>query len=157
MITGMAPVKIEDVIKQREFRSEAHKAMVNLIFTSSQVLNKISEVTESFGITRQQYNVLRILRGQYPGAASINEIKDRMLDRMSDCSRLADRLAIKGLIKKNHCATDKRSVDITITSEGLDLLERMEPAIESVESLFATFSSGEVNRFNDMLDRIRQE
>lgn len=149
--------KIEDVIKQREFRSEAHKAMVNLIYTSSQVLTKISEVTESYGITRQQYNVLRILRGQYPGSASINEIKDRMLDRMSDCSRLADRLATKTLIRKSNCPKDKRSVDITITSEGLDLLDRMEPAISAIESLFASFSPGEVNRFNDMLDRIRQD
>ena len=150
-------VRIEDVIKQREFRSEAHKAMVNLIYTSSQILTKISEVTESFGITRQQYNVLRILRGQYPGAASINEIKDRMLDRMSDCSRLADRLAAKSLITKSHCASDKRSVDITITNEGLDLLERMEPAVSSIESVFSSFSQGEVNRFNDMLDRLRQD
>ena len=153
----MAPLKIEEVIKQREFRSQAHKAMVNLIFTASQVLNKISEVTESFGITRQQYNVMRILRGRYPGAASVNEIKDRMLDRMSDCSRLVDRLTAKGLIQKTHCATDKRSVDITITGDGLDLLERMEPAISEAEAIFATFSPGEVNRFNDMLDRIRQD
>lgn len=150
-------LKIEDVIKQREFRSEAHKAMVNLIYTSSQVLTKLSEVTESYGITRQQYNVLRILRGQYPGAASINEIKDRMLDRMSDCSRLADRLASKALIKKSNCPSDKRSVDITITSEGLELLDRMEPAISAIESLFSSFSQGEVNRFNEMLDRIRQD
>jgi DNA-binding MarR family transcriptional regulator len=100
---------------------------------------------------------MRILRGSYPGAASVNEIKDRMLDRMSDCSRLVDRLTAKGLIQKTHCATDKRSVDITITGDGLDLLERMEPAISEAEAIFATFSPGEVNRFNDMLDRIRED
>ncbi|MFZ9504335.1 MAG: MarR family winged helix-turn-helix transcriptional regulator, partial [Cyclobacteriaceae bacterium] len=108
-------MRIEEVIKQKEFRSEAHKAMVNLIFTSSQLLNRISDVTENYGITRQQYNVLRILRGRFPGAASVNEIKDRMLDRMSDCSRLVDRLSAKGLIQKSLCPTDKRSVDITIS------------------------------------------
>lgn len=150
-------MRIEDVIKQKEFRSEAHKAMVNLIYTASQVLNKISEVTESFGITRQQYNVLRILRGKFPGPATINEIKDRMLDRMSDCSRLVDRLSSKELIKKSNSAIDKRSVDITITQLGIDLLEKMEPAIASIEGIFSGFSAGEVNRFNDLLDRLRED
>ena len=150
-------MRIEEVIKQKEFRSEAHKAMVNLIFTSSQILNRISEVTENYGITRQQYNVLRILRGRFPGAASVNEIKDRMLDRMSDCSRLVDRLAAKGLIQKSLCPTDKRSVDITISGEGLDLLDRMEPAVASVEGVFSNFTQSEVNRFNEMLDRLRND
>ena len=150
-------MRIEEVIKQKEFRSEAHKAMVNLIFTSSQILNRISEVTENYGITRQQYNVLRILRGKFPGAASVNEIKDRMLDRMSDCSRLVDRLAAKGLIQKSLCPTDKRSVDITISGEGLDLLDRMEPAVASVEGVFSNFTQSEVNRFNEMLDRLRND
>ena len=150
-------MRIEEVIKQKEFRSEAHKAMVNLIFTSSQILNRISEVTENYGITRQQYNVLRILRGRFPGAASVNEIKDRMLDRMSDCSRLVDRLSAKGLIQKSLCPTDKRSVDITISNEGLDLLERMEPAVATVEDVFSHFTQSEVNRFNEMLDRLRND
>lgn len=150
-------MRIEEVIKQKEFRSDAHKAMVNLIFTSSQILNRISDVTENYGITRQQYNVLRILRGRFPGAASVNEIKDRMLDRMSDCSRLVDRLAAKGLIQKSLCPTDKRSVDITISNEGLDLLDRMEPAVASVESIFSEFTQGEVSRFNEMLDRLRND
>lgn len=150
-------MRIEEVIKQKEFRSEAHKAMVNLIFTSSQILNRISEVTENYGITRQQYNVLRILRGKFPGAASVNEIKDRMLDRMSDCSRLVDRLAAKGFIQKSLCPTDKRSVDITISGEGLDLLDRMEPAVASVEGVFSNFTQSEVNRLNEMLDRLRND
>lgn len=150
-------MRIEEVIKQKEFRSDAHKAMVNLIFTSSQILNRISDVTENYGITRQQYNVLRILRGRFPGAASVNEIKNRMLDRMSDCSRLVDRLAAKGLIQKSLCPTDKRSVDITISNEGLDLLDRMEPAVSSVESIFSEFTQGEVSRFNEMLDRLRND
>jgi DNA-binding MarR family transcriptional regulator len=150
-------MRIEEVIKQKEFRSEAHKAMVNLIFTSSQLLNRISDVTENYGITRQQYNVLRILRGRFPGAASVNEIKDRMLDRMSDCSRLVDRLSAKGLIQKSLCPTDKRSVDITISNEGLDLLERMEPAVATVEDIFTNFTQSEVNRFNEMLDRLRND
>lgn len=131
--------------------------MVNLIFTSSQLLNRISDVTENYGITRQQYNVLRILRGRFPGAASVNEIKDRMLDRMSDCSRLVDRLSAKGLIQKSLCPTDKRSVDITISNEGLDLLERMEPAVATVEDIFTNFTQSEVNRFNEMLDRLRND
>jgi len=130
---------------------------VNLIFTSSQLLNRISDVTENYGITRQQYNVLRILRGRFPGAASVNEIKDRMLDRMSDCSRLVDRLSAKGLIQKSLCPTDKRSVDITISNEGLDLLERMEPAVATVEDIFTNFTQSEVNRFNEMLDRLRND
>jgi len=148
-------MKLEDAIKQREFRSPDHKLMVNLIYTVSQLLDEINCVTHRFGITRQQYNVLRILRGQSPGAASVNLIKERMLDKMSDCSRLVDRLESKGLIAKSECARDKRSVDITITEKGLDLLTAMEPEVASVEKTFSRLSEADKEAFNRLLDQIR--
>jgi DNA-binding MarR family transcriptional regulator len=148
-------MKIEDAIRQKSFKSEAHKGMVNLLYTSGYFLGLINETTESFGITRQQYNVLRILRGQHPKSASINLIKDRMLDRMSDSSRLVDRLVVKGLIKKSNCEADRRSVDVSITKKGLELLERMEPSIAAIGEAFDTLSPQELKQFNELLDKIR--
>ncbi len=148
-------MNLEEAIQQREFRSPEHRLMVNLIYTVSHLLNAISEVTQQYGITRQQYNVLRILRGQSPGAASINLIKERMMDKMSDCSRLVDRLEGKELISRAVCAHDKRSVDIRITPKGLDLLDQMEPAIAAVEKTFQDLSEQDIAEFNRLLDRIR--
>ena len=148
-------MNLEEAIQQREFRSPEHKLMVNLIFTVSHLLNAISEVTQRFGITRQQYNVLRILRGQAPNAASINLIKERMMDKMSDCSRLVDRLEGKELISRSVCAHDKRSVDIRITEKGMHLLDEMEPFIAKVEESFQGLSETEIAEFNRLLDHIR--
>lgn len=148
-------MKLEDAIQQKEFRSDAHKGMVNLLYTSSFVLNLINEVTLEYNITRQQYNVLRILRGQHPGSASINLIKERMIDKMSDSSRLVERLLQKKLISKSSCENDKRAVDVTITNKGLELLDSMEPSIASIERIFASLSAAEIKLLNDILDKIR--
>lgn len=148
-------MKLEDAIQQKEFKSDAHKGMVNLLYTSSYVLNLINEVTQEYDITRQQYNVLRILRGQHPGSASINLIKDRMIDKMSDSSRLVDRLYRKKFISKSSCENDKRAVDVTITEKGLELLERMEPSVAAIERIFASLSAAEIKLLNDILDKIR--
>ena len=148
-------MKLEDAIRQPEFRSQEHKLMVNLIYTVSRLLDEISEVTQRYGITRQQYNVLRILRGQSPGAASLNLVRERMLDKMSDCSRLVDRLESKGLISKSECARDKRSVDITITEQGLALLDTMESDVVCVEKALNRLSEPEKAEFNRLLDLIR--
>ncbi|MFM8348925.1 MAG: MarR family winged helix-turn-helix transcriptional regulator [Bacteroidota bacterium] len=149
-------MKLEEAIRQREFRSPEHKLMVHLIYTVSHLLNSISEVTQRYGITRQQYNVLRILRGQHPGTASINLIKERMMDKMSDCSRLVDRLEAKQLISRSVCPTDKRAVDIRITTAGLDLLTEMEPSIAAVEKSFGNLSTEDITEFNRLLDQINR-
>src|SRR5687767_13937598 len=101
-------------IQQRTFRTEYQKAIINILYTENYMVGKMTEVFKAFDITRQQYNVLRILRGQYPDPASINLIKDRMLDKMSDSSRIVERLRTKGLVHRAGGKNDKRSAEITI-------------------------------------------
>jgi len=148
-------VRLEDEIQQKKFKSERQKAVINLLYTSGFLVNMFSNKAKSFGITRQQYNVLRILKGQRPNAASVNLIKERMLDKMSDASRIVERLRIKGLVLRVASVKDKRSVDIAITEKGLKLLDVMEHDVESIESIFHEFTSRELEQFNFLLDKCR--
>ena len=148
-------MRLEDEIQQQKFKSEQQKAVINLLYTSGFLVNLFSDKAKAFDITRQQYNVLRILKGQLPKSASINIIKDRMLDKMSDASRIVERLRIKGLINRQTSSIDKRVVDINITEKGLDLLEKMAPEIDTIDSAFKDFSDEELVRFNNMLDKLR--
>jgi DNA-binding MarR family transcriptional regulator len=148
-------MRLEDEIKQPKFKSEQQKATINLLYSSGYLVNLINEQTKAFGITRQQYNVLRILKGQLPKSASINLIKERMLDKMSDASRIVERLRVKGLIGREISKHDKRAVDITITDKGIKLLQEMEPTIDAVDDLFQSFSEKELELFNFLLDKMR--
>jgi DNA-binding MarR family transcriptional regulator len=115
----------------------------------------MNEMFKDFDTTRQQYNVLRILRGQYPGHASVNLIKDRMLDKMSDASRIVERLRIKELIKREDCKNDKRAVEVTITEKGLQLLDAMESHVSKLDSIFFNLSESEARELNVLLDKVR--
>lgn len=148
-------MKLEDEIKQQKFKSLHQKATINLVFSSGFLINLLNQKAKPFRLTRQQYNALRILKGQHPKAASINLIKDRMLDKMSDASRIVERLRVKGLIDREISKIDKRAVDISITEKGIKLLHDMEPAIDMVDELFKDFNPGELELFNSLLDRMR--
>ena len=115
-------MSLEAEIHQREFRNEYHKAILNILHTNSFIVGKMNEVYKNYDITRQQYNVLRILRGQHPGHASVFLIRERMLDKMSDASRIVERLRLKDLILRQGGLRDKRSVEVSITEKGLKLL-----------------------------------
>jgi DNA-binding MarR family transcriptional regulator len=144
-------------IQQKEFHSEYQKAIINIMYTHNHVVNVMSEVFKDFDITRQQYNVLRILRGQFPGHASVNLIKDRMLDKMSDTSRIVERLRLKGLISRTDCLNDKRSVEIRITHTGMELLDRMERPVNEMDSLMHSLSHDEALQLNYLLDKLRSD
>jgi DNA-binding MarR family transcriptional regulator len=142
-------------IKQSEYHSEYHKAILNILYTHNFLVTHMTDVFKEFDITRQQYNVLRILRGQYPGHASINLIKDRMLDKMSDTSRIVERLRLKGFISRTDCLKDKRSVEIRISQSGLELLEKMDPKVNGLERLLQSLSIEETKVLNTLLDKLR--
>lgn len=149
-------MSIGDDIRQREFRNEFQKAMINILYTNNYLVNGLNEILKDFDITRQQYNVLRILRGQYPKAASINVIRERMLDKMSDASRIVDRLTTKGLVDRKPCDHDKRAADISITAKGIKLLEEMEePVSISERYLTDNITEEEARTLNAILDKIR--
>jgi DNA-binding MarR family transcriptional regulator len=148
-------MSLEQDIHQETFRNEYQKAIINILFTENYLVTRMTDVFKEFDITRQQYNVLRILRGQFPEPATINLIKDRMLDKMSDSSRIVERLRAKGLVERAGGKTDKRSVEITISHKGLELLKRMQPRVNDLEKLLHNLSVDETRDLNFLLDKIR--
>jgi DNA-binding MarR family transcriptional regulator len=148
-------MKIEDEIQTTKFRSAYHKAAINLIFTAGWVEGQNKEYFKSFGITPQQFNILRILRGQHPGKISVTEIKTRMLDKNSDVSRLLSRLISKGLIGKSQCANDKRAADILITEKGLTLLKKIDQGVDQIDLVLFKLTNTEADQLNFLLDKCR--
>lgn len=151
----MSP-SLEQDIGQRQFTSAHQKALINLMYTNNHVVDQMNQVFKQFDISRQQYNVLRILRGQSPDPLSINVIKERMIDRMSDASRIVERLRAKALVERKTNEDDRRAVEIFITEKGLDLLTRMDESVRGFEQMFGLLNEEDAIRFNDFLDRIRQ-
>ncbi len=144
---------IEDEIKQKKFTSMHQKAMLNLIFTANWVYSENQEVFKRFGITGHQYNILRILKGQYPKRITGTEIKSRLLDRNSDISRLLARLVAKKLITKNTCPNDKRAWDVGISEAGLTLLKQIKKTEKQRRVL--ALSEDEARTLSDLLDKAR--
>jgi DNA-binding MarR family transcriptional regulator len=150
-------MKIEEEIKQTVFRSEYHKVFINLAFTAYWLTRIVAQVLKPYKLTTQQYNVLRILRGQFPKPASINLITERMIDRMSNASRLVDKLLAKGLVERTVCLTDRRQVDVILTEKGSKLLEEIDKKIGPWEMHFSSLSEKEAKQMNALLDKMRGE
>ncbi|MBD2751647.1 MarR family winged helix-turn-helix transcriptional regulator [Spirosoma validum] len=120
-------MSIETDIKQTiPFRTPYHRVMVNLIYTSNWLMDSQTRVLKPFKVTLQQYNVLRILRGQHPSPIKVADITERMLDKMSNASRLVDKLVAKQLVQRTECPSDRRAVDVLVTDKGLDLLDKID-------------------------------
>jgi len=147
-------MKIEDEIQQSKFRSAHQKAIINLIYTTNLLQARQQDFLKPFDITIQQFNILRILRGQAPKSISGTEIKSRMLDRNSDVSRLLDRLAAKQLISRKTSADDKRATDVSITEEGLKLLATLDNQPVTVEA-FLSLTEEEATQLSNLLDKSR--
>lgn len=148
-------MKLEEEIKQKNFKDEHHKLAVNIIYTHGWLLNNQAQFFKKFGVTGSQYNILRILRGQYPSPASINLLKERMLDKMSDASRLVERLKSKELVEREICPKDRRKVEVKITEKGMDLLKEMDRIEDQFGKILKGIKSGEAKILNDLLDRLR--
>ena len=148
-------MKIEEEISQPKFRSRNHKLIVNIIYTFNWLYEKQFKILKPFGLTIQQYNILRILRGQYPDPATIKLLKERMLDKMSDASRLVEKLRVKGFVERKICDKDRRNVDVIITQEGLDLLSELDKIENEFERLIDNLKTEETDQLNNLLDKLR--
>jgi DNA-binding MarR family transcriptional regulator len=148
-------MKIEEAIKQKKFRNEYQKLTINLIYSSHWLLSKQKDFFSTYMITQQQYNVLRILRGQHPNAISTSEIKSRMMDMNSDTSRIVDRMELKRLVSKKVCKYDKRLVDVSITDQGMKLLDRIDKEIVDLDGIVSNLSAEEIRELNRLLDKMR--
>jgi MarR family transcriptional regulator, 2-MHQ and catechol-resistance regulon repressor len=146
---------IDQDILQSKFRNEHQKAIVNLLYTYNWVTEKSKELFASEDITPQQFNILRILRGSHPTPLSTLQIRERMLDKMSDTSRIVDRLITKGLVKKGVCKDDRRLVDVMITEKGKKLLERLDARQDEIDNIIGNLSKKEASSLSELLDKIR--
>lgn len=148
-------MSLENDLRQK-FRNESQKAILNILFTGYFINDQMNDLFKKHDITRQQYNVLRILRGQYPGHASVNLIKERMMDKMSDASRIVERLRVKELVNRKSAENDKRAVEVTITQAGLQILAEMQGPVDDMEKLLDPLTPEETRQLNELLDRIRE-
>ena len=146
---------LEKDIKQQHFTSENQKLIINLVFTNNWLTEKIRDFLSAEDITLQQFNILRILRGSHPQPLSTLTIRERMLDKMSDTSRIVDRLLLKGLVSKKTCPSDKRLVDISITEEGKKVLAKIDRNEKQITAIMANLDQQEMKLLNGLLDKMR--
>lgn len=145
---------IEKDIQQSNFRNEYQKLGINIMYTANWLNEKISSVLSQEDITQQQYNILRILRGAEKPLSTL-QIRSRMLDKMSDTSRIVDRLVAKELVEKNTCPSDKRLVDVVLSKKGFVVLEKLDLLNNHLDSLMKGISEKEASTLNQLLDQIR--
>ncbi|MFI5163142.1 MAG: MarR family winged helix-turn-helix transcriptional regulator [Sphingobacteriales bacterium] len=148
-------MRIEEEIQSTNFEDSYHKAVINVSYTYGWLNNAFKCKFEKHQLTNQQFNVLRILRGQYPNPATVNLIKERMIDKMSDASRIVDRLVQKGLVSRCTNNKDRRAVDIRISDKGLEVLTIMDNEFKTKEVLKNNLTEEEAVKLNELLDKLR--
>lgn len=149
-------MRIEDEIQQKEFQSEYHKLTINLLFTASWLKAAHAEALKPYNISLQQFNILRILRGRYPETATVKILTSKMIDKMSNASRLVEKLQKKGLIERKTDKADRRQVNIIITEQGLALVQAASDSIaQSVDHQLKSLSCEQAKTLNRLLDELR--
>jgi DNA-binding MarR family transcriptional regulator len=148
-------MQIEEEIQTSNFEDNYQKVVINVTFTYGWLSNLFRCNFEKYNLTQQQFNILRILRGQYPKPATINLLKERMLDKMSDTSRIVDRLVQKGLVSRCTNNKDRRAVDIRISDTGLDILDKMDAEFKIKDYLQNNLSEEEAAKLSELLDKLR--
>ena len=149
-------MSLEEEIKQRSFKTEQSKLIVNLIYTSNRLKERISARLKEKGLTMQQYNVLRIVRGAGETGSTTSEIRERLLDKMSDTSRMVDRLVSMDFLEKVRDKQDRRIVFIFLTAKGEKLVNLLIQR-EEVESLAAGMDEKKAQQLNELLDCFRSD
>ncbi|MEX1188675.1 MAG: MarR family transcriptional regulator [Bacteroidia bacterium] len=146
---------IENDIKQRKFKSEHQKAGINLMFTVREMEHKHFQILKKFGVTPPQFNILRILRGQYPKATTVNDLIDRMIDKASNASRIVEKLRAKAMVERKTSELDRRAVDVAITQKGLELLRQIDVIEQEFYFGLEFLTVEEANQLNALLDKGR--
>lgn len=148
-------MEIEKEIVQSKFKSSLEKAVVNILYTGNWLNSHEATILKPFGLTIQQYNILRILRGQHPKPATITLLTERMLDKMSNASRLVDKLQAKALVERWTCPSDRRQANVLINEAGLAMLAQMDNALETFNQSMGPLTDAELETLSGLLDRLR--
>lgn len=148
-------MRIEDEIRQVTFSSEYVKTHINILYTANWLRNKTQEVLKPFDITHQQFNVLKILKGKQGKSCTAQEIKDVMIDKGPDLTRLIDRMVLKELVLRKECYENRRKLDLTITEKGLVLVDEIVPRLGKVHFANNRITTEEAKILSDLLDKLR--
>lgn len=148
-------MQLQKEIQTSRFESAYQQAIVNVVHTSNWCNDQLKQALVPYKITTQQFNILRILRGQYPNPCTISLLKSRILDKMCDASRIVDRLVQKDLLLKTMSKSDKRAADILITEKGLALLEQMQGTVDLSAPVSSNLTAEEAAMLNILLDKMR--
>ena len=146
---------IEEAIKQERFEDEFQKADINLFYTVNWMTHRFSSLIKEYDISQQQFNILRILRGQKGKPASLKLLTERMLDKMSNTSRLVEKMLTKGLLERKICPNNRRQVEITLTEKGLSLCNEVSDKVNIQRKENVKITSEEAAELNRILDKIR--
>lgn len=149
-------MRIEDAVKLSKFRNEKQKAIINIYYTNSIITGKLKEVLKPYKITPQQFNILRILKGQFPKAVRTGIVKERLVDRNSDVTRLVERLINKNLVSRENYTGDKRQMHIKINENGLNLLAKLDQLIIDFEDGISVMDNSKLEQLNLLLDHLRE-
>jgi DNA-binding MarR family transcriptional regulator len=148
--------ELESILKTSQKIPLSKKTVLNITYSSIWMKDEISSVLKPFEISIEQFNVLRILRGQKGNATNLQDIQDRMVSKMSNTTRLVDKLILKGYVERFTCKKNRRKVEIFITQEGLNILKEIDPIIDITESeLSSNLSDHELETLNTLLTKLR--
>jgi DNA-binding MarR family transcriptional regulator len=148
-------VKLETAIQTKGFKNQKVKAVLNIMYTAYQVRCSVSDALKGYGLTPEQYNVLRILKGKHPEHMCVRDIAGRMLERSSNVPRIIDRLEVKKLVKRTSSAEDKRETVVLLTLAGINMLETVNVVMDQANEQMSKLSEEELEQLNDLLDRFR--
>ncbi|MCF8320427.1 MAG: MarR family transcriptional regulator [Flavobacterium sp.] len=149
-------MKIEEVVKSNAIMGLSQKAVLNIIYTQNNINERLIEILKPYDLSNEQYNVLRILRGQKGNPANMCLIQERMLAKTSNTTRLVDKLLLKELVTRKVCKENRRKIEVLITEKGLDILKELDPKVDNYEqNIVANLSSSELEQLNDLLEKIR--
>lgn len=148
-------MEIEKAIHQKEFANERERAIVNILYTSSWLTYIQMGVFKKYDISMQQYNVLRILKGQYPKPATVNMLIERMIDKSSNASRIVEKLRTKGLVVRSECPKDRRQVDVVLTQTGINLLTDCTKEVYTIHAATDKLDEAENKELNRLLNKLR--
>ena len=154
--TYICVVKLEQAIKSTKFKNEVHKAGLNILYTAWWLKTVMSKDLKEYGLTHEQYNVLRILKGKHPEQMCVRDIACRMIEKSSNVPRIIDRLELKKLVKRSTSAIDKRETVITLTQSGITILEASTAILNKLMDETITISDKEATGLNALLEKVRQ-
>jgi DNA-binding MarR family transcriptional regulator len=149
-------MRIEDVVRSNVTMGLSQKAVLNIIYTQNDINERLIEILKPYDLSNEQFNVLRILRGQKGNPANMCVIQERMLAKTSNTTRLVDKLLLKEFVTRKVCKENRRKIEVLITEKGLDILKELDPKVDNYEqNIVANLSSSELEQLNDLLEKIR--